>query len=145
MQHLRSVNTLEDMSLMAKEIMSNLQQYPIVLLKGELGAGKTTLVQMICKNMGVDEQVTSPTYTLINEYTTNNHKKIYHFDFYRIEKEDELGQIGFYEYIDSNNICLIEWPQIAEKYIEDMPYMEINIHKKHEGREIEIVYNQLSV
>jgi tRNA threonylcarbamoyladenosine biosynthesis protein TsaE len=136
MQHLLTANTLADMRLAAVEIVQHLQQHPIVLLKGELGAGKTTLAQMICEILGVKEVVTSPTYTLVNEYISATGQKIYHFDLYRLEKKEELDGFGFIEYLDSGNICLIEWPEIAATYFTGFTTLEINIHKKEEGREI---------
>ncbi len=139
MQHLHNVNTLEDLRHLAKEILLHLPQYPIVLLKGELGAGKTTLAQMICQQLEVNEPVTSPTYTLVNEYISSGHK-IYHFDLYRLEKETELEGIGFTEYLDSGNICLIEWPEIAASYLADQPVLEVIIHKNEMGREVELNY-----
>ncbi len=141
MQHLHTANTLEDMHEIAKEIASNLPQYRIVLLKGELGAGKTTLAQNICQILGINESITSPTYTIVNEYEVPNGSKIYHFDLYRLKKTEELQGFGFLEYIDSGNPCLIEWPAIAEKYLTDQPLLEVTIHKTTEGREIEMIFN----
>lgn len=129
---------------MAVDVVSHYPQYSIVLLKGELGAGKTTLAQMICEILGVEEQVTSPTYTLVNEYSTKAHHTIYHFDLYRLQKENELEAIGFLEYIDSGNICLIEWPEIASKYLKDLPHIEVIIRKQEEGREIELLFYPLT-
>jgi tRNA threonylcarbamoyladenosine biosynthesis protein TsaE len=83
MQHLHKIQDLAGMRLMAKEIVLLLANYPIVLLKGDLGAGKTTLAQMICEILGVKESVTSPTYTLVNEYVLAD-KSIFHFDLYRL-------------------------------------------------------------
>ena len=144
MQHLHNVDTLDDMRLMAIEIVSHYPEYSIILLKGELGAGKTTLAQMICDVLGVEEPVTSPTYTLVNEYTTTAFHTIYHFDLYRLQKEEELEGIGFTEYIDSGNICLIEWPEIAENYLRDMATIEVTIHKNEDSRKIEIHYHTIT-
>jgi tRNA threonylcarbamoyladenosine biosynthesis protein TsaE len=145
MQHLHHVDTIEEMRLMAVDIVSHYPKYTIVLLRGELGAGKTTLAQMICEILGVEEQVTSPTYTLVNEYNTKVDHIIYHFDLYRLQKEEELEGIGFTEYIDSGNICLIEWPEIATKYLKDLPQIEVIIHKQDEGRKIELNFYPLTV
>src|SRR5690348_8919113 len=100
MQHLQPVNNLDDLRRLAGEIALQLNKYPIVTLKGDLGAGKTTLAQMICQHLGVKESVTSPTYTLVNEYDSPA-GKIYHFDLYRLNKEEELDGFGFLEYLDS--------------------------------------------
>src|SRR5207248_3256736 len=77
--------------------------------------GKTTFIQRICKTLGVKNKVTSPTFSLINEY--NGVKPVYHFDLYRLKNFDELLSIGITEYLDSGNYCLIEWPEMAERIL----------------------------
>jgi tRNA threonylcarbamoyladenosine biosynthesis protein TsaE len=150
MQHLHLANSLEDLRRLAGEIALQLKKYPIVILKGELGAGKTTLAQMICEQLGVKESVTSPTYTLVNEYQFGS-GKIYHFDLYRLGQEEELEGIGFMEYLDSclpigktGNICLIEWPEIAGNYLQDFPIMEVVIHKENDSRSIELNHHTIT-
>jgi tRNA threonylcarbamoyladenosine biosynthesis protein TsaE len=142
MQHLHKIQDLAGMRLMAEEIVLHLPNYPIVLLKGDLGAGKTTLAQMICEILGVKESVTSPTYTLVNEYIVAD-KSIYHFDLYRLKNTEELEGIGFSEYIDSGNICLIEWPELAEKYFIGIPSITVSITSN--GTERELVIQQQSI
>tara|TARA_Y100000589_G_scaffold246893_1_gene234728 strand:+ start:42618 stop:43055 length:438 start_codon:yes stop_codon:yes gene_type:complete len=94
------------------------------LFYGEMGAGKTTLIKNFCVKAGVFDNVTSPTFSLVNEYLTKNDETIYHFDFYRIEDEEEAIHIGFDEYLYSGNICLIEWP---EKIPNLLPHSNLNI------------------
>ncbi len=142
MQHLHKIQDLAGMRLMAEEIVLLLANYPIVLLKGDLGAGKTTLAQMICEILGVKESVTSPTYTLVNEYVLAD-KSIFHFDLYRLKNSEELEGIGFAEYIDSGNICLIEWPEMAENYFKGMPTLTVSITSN--GVERELVIQQQSI
>jgi tRNA threonylcarbamoyladenosine biosynthesis protein TsaE len=84
----------------------------IVLLQGEMGAGKTTLMKSLCKSLGSADEVSSPTFSLVNEYTCPS-GKIFHFDLYRLKKSSELLDIGFEEYIDSGHWCFIEWPDLA--------------------------------
>jgi tRNA threonylcarbamoyladenosine biosynthesis protein TsaE len=76
-----------------------------------MGAGKTTFIKYICRTLGSDDVITSPTFSLVNEYHTTNGDKIYHFDFYRINNIEEALDIGLYDYLDSNSYCLIEWPE----------------------------------
>ncbi len=113
---------LSDLDLISREVLDILSPNHIIILKGDLGVGKTTLTQRIMKNLGVKEDVSSPTFAIVNEYQG----PIYHFDLYRIKDAEELEEIGFFEYLDSENMCLIEWPEIAEPYI-DLPYVEINL------------------
>lgn len=81
---------------------------------GEMGAGKTTFIKAICEELGVKDVITSPTFAIVNEYTDGHGNPIYHFDFYRIKKLDEVFDMGFEDYIDSGNICLMEWPELIE-------------------------------
>jgi tRNA threonylcarbamoyladenosine biosynthesis protein TsaE len=100
--------------------------YKIILLSGDLGAGKTTLVQVLCKHLGITEPVSSPTFSLVNEYFSPSMGPVYHMDFYRLEKTEDLVQIGLEEYLDSGQPCLIEWPGIAEPYF-GMPHVRVHI------------------
>lgn len=143
MQHLHHVDTLEDMQIVAGEIILLVDRYPIITLTGDLGAGKTTLSKMICEKLGVKESVTSPTYTLVNQYDGLN-KKIYHFDLYRLNHPEELEGMGFAEYLDSGHICLIEWPQIAEDYLRYNNILNVVIRKEDEHRNIELNYQTIT-
>lgn len=83
----------------------------VVAFEGEMGAGKTTLVRALCASLGVPErEVSSPTFALVNEYRDERNQPIYHFDFYRIDSEDEAARMGAAEYFDSGYLCLVEWP-----------------------------------
>jgi|TARA_Y100000782_G_C10131963_1_gene243312 tRNA threonylcarbamoyladenosine biosynthesis protein TsaE len=107
---------IKDYDRVSEYILSN-NYSNIFLFYGEMGSGKTTLIQSLCKNIGVFDKVLSPTFSIINEYKMKNKSLLYHFDFYRIKTIDELVEIGFDEYVYSNKICFIEWPQIAMKLI----------------------------
>lgn len=100
--------------------------YRIFLLAGDLGSGKTTLVQHLGMRLGVEEAVSSPTFSLINAYDSPKNGELFHMDFYRLAKPSELVQIGLEEYLDSGKVCLIEWPEIAEDYFFP-PYILITI------------------
>jgi tRNA threonylcarbamoyladenosine biosynthesis protein TsaE len=103
-----------------------------------MGSGKTTLIKQIVKDIGISENVKSPTFSLVNEYIEND-LIIFHFDLYRINKENELDSIGFYEYLDSGKLCFIEWPNIAIQYIyKDYVLIKISVTSDSE-REIEIL------
>jgi tRNA threonylcarbamoyladenosine biosynthesis protein TsaE len=82
----------------------------VVAFEGEMGAGKTTLIRALCATLGVADDVSSPTFTLVNEYRDGQDQPVYHFDFYRIDAEEEAARLGTAEYFDSGYLCLVEWP-----------------------------------
>ena len=108
--------TLEDIDRVAKQLIDSFT-HSIVALRGQMGSGKTTLVQSIVSQLGSDETVSSPTFGLVHEYAIPKGKLI-HMDLYRLEQESELEQLGFDGYISTGNLCLIEWPELASKHIQ---------------------------
>ena len=107
----------------AERIAKTLSPGTVVCLFGEMGVGKTVFTNGLCRAMGVSDYVSSPTFTVVNEYDGDGFP-IYHFDMYRIEDEDELLEIGFEEYLISGGICIIEWP---ENVINSLPQKRIDI------------------
>lgn len=107
--------TLEDITSVAKQIIETVSQ-KIILFNGSMGAGKTTLITEICKQLGVTDTISSPTYSLVNEYLGED-SVVYHFDFYRIEHEEEAYQIGFEEYLDRDAWVFIEWPERVQNLL----------------------------
>lgn len=107
--------TLQNLEAFAYQITS-MFSHKIILLNGDLGAGKTTLVKAIFKALGASGNVSSPTFGIANEVQLPN-ETAYHLDLYRVEHVDELAQFGFEEYLYSGGYCLIEWPEIAQAYI----------------------------
>jgi tRNA threonylcarbamoyladenosine biosynthesis protein TsaE len=96
----------------ARDLLRHFPGKRIFAFYGEMGAGKTTFIQALCRNMQVDENVTSPTFALVNEYRDRSRQKtIFHFDFYRIESVEEAMDMGYEDYFFSDAICLIEWPE----------------------------------
>lgn len=130
--------TLDTIHVVSDHIKDLINNYTIFLFEGDMGSGKTTLIKQIVKDIGISENVKSPTFSLVNEYIEND-LIIFHFDLYRINKENELDSIGFYEYIDSGKLCFIEWPNIAIQNIyKDYVLIKISITSDSE-REIEIL------
>ncbi|MCR1955171.1 tRNA (adenosine(37)-N6)-threonylcarbamoyltransferase complex ATPase subunit type 1 TsaE [Clostridioides mangenotii] len=105
----------------------------IICLLGDLGAGKTTLTQSFAKGLGVDDYVTSPTFTIVNEY--DGRIPLYHFDVYRIGSSDEMYDIGYDEYINSDGVCIIEWANLIEDVLPD-EYLSIELKYVEDGREM---------
>ncbi|MAX02084.1 MAG: tRNA (adenosine(37)-N6)-threonylcarbamoyltransferase complex ATPase subunit type 1 TsaE [Flavobacteriaceae bacterium] len=126
------INQLKEVSVNVKEkIKTN-----IVLISGEMGVGKTTLIKEVLLSMKVIENVSSPTFSIINEYITGQNKIVYHMDLYRIKNISEIEGIGFFEYLESGNLCIIEWGDMIEKLI-DSKYDKFIISKQNEYRIIE--------
>ena len=103
---------ISEIHKVSKIIIELIKQKNKILFSGPIGSGKTKLIKSIMRELGYNEHVSSPTFSVINEYVLN-YKTIFHMDLYRIKKEDELYEIGFEEYLRSGNLCLIEWPEIA--------------------------------
>ena len=122
----------------AEEIVKELGRHRIVAFYGPMGAGQTTLIREIAGRLGVEDTVTSPTFALVNQYMTADGEKIDHFDFYRINRIEEVFDLGYEEYFDSGDICLIEWPEKIERLLpEDVLVVEIEIEDE-ESRIIRI-------
>jgi len=133
-----SLNKIDEISQL---VIDKIKTIRVILLRGELGSGKTTLVKSVLKKMGVNDCVTSPTFSIVNEYDFSENI-IYHFDLYRIEKIEELDIIGFEDYIYSQNICFIEWPEIVLNKI-DLQYLDIEIRNLDEDKR-EIIINEIN-
>jgi len=113
----------------------------ILLFYGAMGSGKTTIIKEIAAKLGVKDLTNSPTFSLVNEYVTGKGDRMYHFDFYRIEHEEEAFDIGFEEYLDSGNWCLIEWPEKVENLLPlDSVVIRIDINPD-DSRTIQLTKN----
>ena len=131
---------LENIDLVSKLIVDHIKNYKIFLLEGDLGSGKTTLIKNILRNIGILENINSPTFSIVNNYIQDD-LEVYHFDLYRVKNEDELYTIGFYEYLESKKLCFIEWPQrILKNFDYKHLYIKINTLENNE-RELHISKN----
>ena len=109
------IESLDRIDAAAEEFLSQLGDRRIVAFYAPMGAGKTTFTNAVCRALGVREDaVSSPTFAIVNEYRTRDGESVYHFDFYRINKIAEALDIGFFDYIDSGSLCLMEWPENIE-------------------------------
>lgn len=133
------ISSVDDLSQVAKDIVELTKKVKIVAFFGPMGAGKTTLIKKICHLFGVKDEVNSPTFALVNEYKDADSKPIYHFDFYRIKKLEEVFDIGYEDYFYSGHICLLEWPQMIENLMPDeFIKVEIALGEKETERLIDI-------
>ncbi len=109
------IKNLEDIQKAAGEFLRQVKGYNLIAFYAPMGAGKTTFTTALCAHLGVKEDaVSSPTFSIINEYRSSTGQSIYHFDFYRIERLEEALDIGLYDYLDSGSLCLMEWPENIE-------------------------------
>lgn len=136
------VENIHDLPRAAEEIIEHFKRQSVVAFYGEMGAGKTTLIREIATQMDVIDNVTSPTFALVNQYNTQQGDKIYHFDFYRINKIEEAYDLGYEEYFDSGNLCLVEWPEKIEALLpSDALIINIEVDHKSESRKITVIHN----
>lgn len=126
------INSLEDIHNAAKAFISNMGDSKVFAFYGKMGAGKTTFIKALCEELGVEDVITSPTFALVNEYTSGNGDPIYHFDFYRIKKIAEVFDIGVEQYFDSGHTCFIEWPDIVEFFLPD-DAVHLEIYEQEDG------------
>jgi tRNA threonylcarbamoyladenosine biosynthesis protein TsaE len=117
---------IDELPKAAAELVRQSKGHTVWLLKGEMGSGKTTLTKQIVEQLGVDGTVASPTFSIVNQYGTIGGKVVYHFDLYRLKNELEAFDIGLEEYLNSGNVCLIEWPEKLEKLLPSQ-YFEVHI------------------
>lgn len=114
-----TINKLENIREAARQFIDTIGDHTVFALYGKMGAGKTTFIKAVCEELGVEDVITSPTFAIVNEYTISNHKaqSIYHFDFYRIKKLEEVYDMGFEDYFYSGSLCFIEWPELIEEVL----------------------------
>jgi len=115
--------SLKDLPDIAWRILDFTGRNGVVAFEGQLGAGKTTLIKQICKLLGVKDTITSPTFSIINEYVNGGGETVYHFDFYRIKDVEEAFGTGAEEYFFSGSLCLVEWPKVARELMPDDYYL----------------------
>ena len=113
------IKNIENIHEAARQFIDAMGDQQVFAFYGSMGAGKTTFIKAICEEMGVSDVVTSPTFAIVNEYTTDKGQRIFHFDFYRIKKLEEVYDMGYEDYFYSNALCFIEWPELLEELLPD--------------------------
>jgi len=124
-----TIHNIRELPAVAEKFVSRMGNNRIFALRGEMGAGKTSFVKAVCEVLGVKDVINSPTFAIVNEYAAADGRLIYHFDFYRIRKKEEAFDFGYEEYIYSDAICFIEWPELIEELLPEAHkniYIETN-------------------
>lgn len=132
------INSQNDLSTVAEDLLRKHADERVFGFYGEMGAGKTTLIKEICRQLGVTATTSSPTFAIVNEYFTAEGEPVYHFDFYRIDSIDEAVKIGFDDYLYSGDYCFIEWTEKVEEMLPD-DYVRVDIKVLEDGRR-EFIY-----
>jgi tRNA threonylcarbamoyladenosine biosynthesis protein TsaE len=114
-----TISSVEQIAEAAREFVDAMGNNTIFAFYGKMGVGKTTFIKAVCEELGVTDVINSPTFAIVNEYLDGHDCPIYHFDFYRIKKEDEVLDIGFEDYVNSGNVCFMEWPELVEELLPD--------------------------
>lgn len=126
------IKGLEGIDGAAREFLKEIGDNRIIALYGSMGAGKTTFVTAICRVLGVEDIVNSPTFTIVNEYQTEEGEPVFHFDFYRIKSLREVEDLGFEEYVYSGALCLMEWPEMIEEMLPEET-VKVSIAEMEDG------------
>ena len=136
------IKGLEDYPVAAREFIGQMQGARIFAFYGKMGSGKTTLIKSICEELGVEDSINSPTFAIVNEYEDREHRTIFHFDFYRIKSLEEVYNMGYEEYVYSDAICFMEWPELIEELLPEET-TKVYIEENGQGeREVRILFNE---
>ena len=127
------IEKLDNIREAAKQFIANIGDSTVFAFYGNMGAGKTTFVKAVCEELGVDDVITSPTFSIVNEYRSEQTGElIYHFDFYRVKKIEEVYDMGFEDYFYSGALCFIEWPELCEEVLPD-DTVKVSINEEPDG------------
>ena len=126
------IQHIEEIREAARQFINHIGEHRVFAFYGEMGAGKTTFIKAICEELGVEDVITSPTFAIVNEYSIPNGQCIYHFDFYRIKKLEEVYDMGFEDYFYSGALCFIEWPELIEDVLPE-DAVKVSIKEEEDG------------
>ncbi len=131
------ISNIEDIRKAAREFIDHIGSHTVFAFYGKMGVGKTTFIKAICEELGVGDVITSPTFAIVNEYSrpslpSAQSSKIYHFDFYRIKKLDEVYDMGYEDYFYSGALCFIEWPELIDPLLPE-DAVKVDITEKEDG------------
>ncbi|MEE1234774.1 MAG: tRNA (adenosine(37)-N6)-threonylcarbamoyltransferase complex ATPase subunit type 1 TsaE [Bacteroidaceae bacterium] len=111
------IKSLDGIADAARQFVDAMGENKVFAMFGPMGVGKTTFVKAVCEILGVEDTITSPTFAIVNEYRTNTGGQIFHFDFYRIRKVEEVYDMGYEDYVYSGAVCFLEWPELIEELL----------------------------
>jgi len=126
------ISDLQHIGEAAREFVNLIGEHTVFAFYGKMGAGKTTFVKAVCEELGVSEVITSPTFAIVNEYQGRDGKPIFHFDFYRIKKLEEVYDMGYEDYFFSGSLCFIEWPELIEELL-PTDAVRVSIEEQKDG------------
>lgn len=130
------INSLADINEAAKTFVENMGDGKVFAFYGKMGAGKTTFVKAVCECLGVEDVITSPTFAIVNEYTSSTTgDAIYHFDFYRIKKLEEVYDMGYEDYFYGGSLCFLEWPELIEDLLPE-DATKVTIEETEDGSRV---------
>ena len=127
-----SIPSLDNIADAAREFVSHIGEHRVFAFYGNMGAGKTTFTKAICECLGVEDVINSPTFAIVNEYRSGTGELIYHFDFYRIKKLEEVYDMGYEDYFYSGALCFIEWPELVEELLPENT-IKVTIKENEDG------------
>ena len=128
-----NIKDLGQIDQAARQFITTMGNAQVIAFYGKMGAGKTTFIKALCEELGVNEVITSPTFAIVNEYEPKEgFEKIYHFDFYRIKRLEEVYDMGYEDYFYSGQLCLIEWPELIEELLPD-DTLRVTIKQENDG------------
>ena len=130
------IENLEKIREAAREFVANIGDSTVFAFYGKMGAGKTTFIKAVCEELGVEDVITSPTFAIVNEYRSDaSGELIYHFDFYRVKKIEEVYDMGFEDYFYSGALCFIEWPELCEEVLPE-DTVKVTIEETSDGTRV---------
>ena len=130
-----TIDSLDNIRAAAREFIKNMGNSHVFACYGKMGAGKTTFIKAICEELGVEDVITSPTFAIVNDYTAGDGRHIYHFDFYRIKKLDEVYDMGYEDYFYSDSLCFLEWPELIEELLPS-DAVKVTITQQDDGNRV---------
>ncbi|MBR1521830.1 MAG: tRNA (adenosine(37)-N6)-threonylcarbamoyltransferase complex ATPase subunit type 1 TsaE [Bacteroidaceae bacterium] len=126
------IKTVDEIAEAAAKFIDEMGENRVFAFYGKMGAGKTTFIKAVCEQLGVEDVINSPTFAIVNEYVDGRGEPIYHFDFYRIKKEQEVLDIGYEDYVYSGNVCFMEWPELIENLLPE-DAVKVTIEEEKDG------------